>query len=207
MSCHEHSEELLHRYLDEEMSVAERTEFEDHLITCDQCRPKLQGLGTAIQSLERLEWGKAPAGFTEDVMAKLAHVAPPRRNWRVPIMKYSGLAAAILLVFGLGVSLATPNKFALQANHTDGLIVTDGKVIVPEGSEYTGDLVIQNGDIEVRGKVNGNVTALNGKVHLSRAAGADISGEVAEVDEAFEKIGYYLKELFAEFAQFAGNEK
>ncbi|TCP57862.1 anti-sigma factor RsiW [Tumebacillus sp. BK434] len=196
MSCQEHSEELLHRYLDEEMSVAERTDFEAHLAACERCLTHFTEVGSTIQRLEGGEWHKAPAGFTESVLAKLEHVAPPRRNWRVPIMKYSGIAAAVLLVFGLGASFATPEEFALQANHTDGLIITDGKVIVPEGSEYNGDLVIQNGDIEVRGKVNGNVTALNGQVHLARSAGADISGEVAEVDEAFEKIGYYLKEIF-----------
>lgn len=200
MSCQEKSEELLHRYLDEDMSVAERTDFEAHLAACEHCLTHFTELGSAIQSLEGADWHKAPAGFTESVLAKLDHVAPPRRNWRVPIMKYSGIAAAVLLVFGLGASFATPEEFALQANHTDGLIVTDGKVIVPEGSEYNGDLVIQNGDIEVRGKVNGNVTALNGQVHLARAVGADVSGEVAEVDQALEKVGYYLKELWREVA-------
>ncbi|MFD2170080.1 zf-HC2 domain-containing protein [Tumebacillus lipolyticus] len=199
MICQENNEELLHRYLDEELSVAERTELEAHVAACDKCLTHLKELGTVIQTLQGAEWHKAPSGFTEDLMAKLQQAKPPRRNWRVPIMKYSGIAAAVLLVFGLGVSIATPNQFALQADHTDGLIVADGKVIVPEGSEYNGNLVIQNGDIEVRGKVNGNVTALNGKVHLARAAGADISGEVSEVDEALEKFGYYVKELFSGF--------
>ncbi|ARU60401.1 hypothetical protein CBW65_04460 [Tumebacillus avium] len=198
MSCHENSEERLHQYLDEEMSAAERTEFEAHLAACEHCLAHFTELGSAIQSLEGADWHKAPPGITENVLGKLEHIAPPRRNWRVPFMKYSGIAAAVLLVFGLGASWATPEEFALQADHTDGLIVTDGKVIVPEGSEYNGDLVIQNGDIEVRGKVNGNVTALNGQVHLARVAGADISGEVAEVDEALEKVSYYLKDLFRE---------
>jgi anti-sigma factor RsiW len=198
------NEDRLHRYLEEEMSAAERKEFEAHLAACDACLTHLNELETALQVLKGAEWVKAPGDFTEQVMAKLQHAAPPGRNWRVPLMKYSGIAAAVLLVFGLGAAWATPDEFSLQADHTDGLIVADGKVIVPEGSEYNGDILIQNGDIEVRGKVNGNVTALNGKVHLARAAGADISGEVAEVDEALEKLRYYVKDLIEELT---GNGK
>nr|WP_236587713.1 zf-HC2 domain-containing protein [Tumebacillus amylolyticus] len=184
----------IHQYLDEELSGPQREEFEAHIATCAECQGELKAMGGAIQLLTKAEWVKAPAGFTENLMAQLNTMHPPKRNWRVPIMKYTGVAAAVLLVFGLGVSLTAPSKFALQADNTQGLVVADNKVIVPAGTEYNGDITIENGDVEVRGKVNGNVTALNGKVY--RTAGADISGETEEVDQAMEKIVFYAKRVW-----------
>ena len=179
----------MHRYLDEEMSVEERQEFEAHVTACSACREQLQMLGTGINLLINADWVKSPPGFTESLMAQLKQIDPPRRNWRVPAMKYTGIAAALLLVLGAGMMMATPDQFALQATDRSGLIVQNGKVIVPEGTQYNGDLLIQNGDVEVRGKVNGNVTAYNGRV--LRMAGADISGETQEVDQVMEKLVYY----------------
>jgi anti-sigma factor RsiW len=199
MSCHEPMDQRMHDYLDEELTTAQRTEFEAHLAACPECMAHLTEIGSAIQTVTRLEWVKAPGDFTESLLHKIGHDFPKRRNWRRKVMQYSGIAAAVVLVFGLGVSMATPDKFALQADNTQGIIVEDGKVIVPEGTAYNGDLVIQNGDIEVRGKVNGNVTALNGKIY--RAAGADISGETVVVDQAMEKIAYYAKHLWTQWTK------
>jgi len=198
VSC-EDMNERIHRYLDEELEGTERAELEAHIKECGGCLTHLQEMGLSVQLVTQAEWVKAPAGFTEALWAQLDVQYPPKRNWRVPVMKYSGIAASVLLVFGLGAMWATPDHFALQAKNTSGLVVADGKVIVPAGQEYTGDLVIQNGDVEVRGKVNGNVTALNGKIY--RAAGADISGEIEEVDEVIEKLFYYGKQLITEIAQ------
>lgn len=76
------------------------------------------------------------------------------------------------------------------------MIVENGKVIVPEGSEYQGDLVIQNGDVEVRGKVHGSVTAVGGNIYQS--ATADISGETVVVDEALDRMMFYAKRVWHE---------
>lgn len=199
MSCTEHYEELMHRYLDEEMDAAERERFEAHMASCPPCLTHFQLLGSAIQDAVQAEWLKAPPGFTENLLAKLDKEHPPRGNWRPQFMKYSGIAAAAVLVFGLGFSLATPDEFALTADNSQGLIVENGKVIVPEGSEYQGDLVIQNGDVEVRGRVNGSVTAVGG--HIYRSATADISGETVVVDEALERMMFYVKRAWHEISK------
>lgn len=196
MSCIQEMSERLHRYLDEEMTVTERQEYETHLAFCSTCMTQFTEVGVAIQKVSQVEWVKAPSGFTEQLMAQVEVTYPPKRNWRVPIVKYSGIAAAVLLVFGTGVMWAQPRGFSYQASHSSkGLVVADNKVIVPAGSVYNGDLTIQNGDVEVRGKVNGNVTALNGNVYVDRALGADISGETDEVNQELEKWVYYGKQL------------
>jgi anti-sigma factor RsiW len=196
VSCNQTYEELMHQYLDEELDAAGRKEFEAHMASCPQCLAHFQELGSAIQEVMQADWLKAPPGFTENLLARLEREHPPRRNWRPAFMKYAGVASAAVLVFGLGFSFASPDEFSLQANNTQGLIVENGKVIVPEGSEYLGDLVIQNGDVEVRGKVRGSVTALNG--HIYQSATADISGETVVVDEAMERLLFYAKRIWNE---------
>jgi hypothetical protein len=202
MSCQDERYEQIHRYLDEELSPEEAAEFKAHLTACAACRIDFEELHEAQRRLQHLEWVKAPHLFTESLLDRLdSSPIRKRRNWRVPLMKYSGIAAAAMLVLGTGIMVAQPNDFTLQAQNTSGLIVADGKVIVPEGSVYNGDLLIQNGDIEVRGKVNGNVTAYNGRVY--RAASADISGETAEVDQLLEKIVFYGKQLWTDVKAMA----
>jgi len=200
LSCHDRNDQI-HRYLDEEMDTQERIEFETHLASCRSCQHSLTELGQAIQHVTAAEWLKAPHMFTEDVLSQLQEISPQKRNWRVPFIKYTGIAAAAVLVLGMGMMAAAPDEFALQAKNTQGLIVEDGKVIIPEGSRYQGNLVVQNGDLEVRGDVNGNVTTVGGKIY--RAAGADISGEVDEVDEALEKLWYFGKQVWEDVTAWA----
>jgi len=201
MSCHDQRMLQMHRELDGDLSTEEQIELEQHLATCPSCRVTYAELRATVHALVRVEWVKAPVDFTESVLAQLGEMAPVKRNWRVPFIKYSGLAAAAVLVLGMGMWMATPEQFALEADDTRGLVVQDGKVIVPEGSEYNGDIVVQNGDLEVRGKVNGNVTALNGKIY--RTASANISGEIDEVDEALEKLWYFGKQVWNDVTAWA----
>jgi hypothetical protein len=182
--------------LDEEMAVSERQSFEDHLASCSACMTELKEYGFAIQKVTTVEWMKTPADFTESLMSQINATYPQRRNWQVPLMKYTGIAAAVLLVFGTGLMMAQPRGFSLQAKNPEKLQMAGNKVIVPAGSVYNGDITITNGELEVRGKVNGNVVALNSKVQVDRALGADISGETEEVDQALEKLVYYGKELW-----------
>jgi anti-sigma factor RsiW len=196
VNCTREMGEPIHRYLDEEMTVSERQEFEDHLASCSACMTDLRELGVAIQKVMTVEWMKAPADFTETLMQQISTTYPPKRNWQVPLVKYTGIAAAVLLVFGTGLMMAQPRGFSLQAKNPEKLQMAGAKVIVPAGSVYNGDITITNGELEVRGKVNGNVVALNSKVQVDRALGADISGETEEVDQALEKLVYYGKELW-----------
>jgi len=63
-------------------------------------------------------------------------------------------------------------------------------VIVPEGKTVKGDIVVKNGDIVVKGAVDGNITVINGKYMASTA---NVTGQIEEVDEVFEWLWYKIK--------------
>ena len=70
------------------------------------------------------------------------------------------------------------------------LVVEGQTVIVPEGEVVKGDIVVKNGDLLVEGEVDGNVTIINGQYMASSAV---VSGNIEEIDEAFEWLWYTIK--------------
>ena len=71
------------------------------------------------------------------------------------------------------------------------LSLEDHTVVVPEGEVVNGDLTVRNGDVKIEGKVTGNVTVINGKQYLASAG--NVTGEINEIDEAFEWLWYQIK--------------
>lgn len=73
----------------------------------------------------------------------------------------------------------------------EDLVVENGTVIVPEGKVIDGDITVKNGNLRIEGKVNGNVTIINGERYLASAG--DVTGDIEEINEVFEWIWYKMK--------------
>ena len=57
-----------------------------------------------------------------------------------------------------------------------------------------GDITIENGNLEIKGEVQGNVTVINGEILMASASKVD--GHTKEIDQFAEWIWYYLKNLW-----------
>jgi cytoskeletal protein CcmA (bactofilin family) len=75
------------------------------------------------------------------------------------------------------------------------LVVENNTVTVPEGETVEGDVTVKGGTINIEGKVEGNVTVINGEY---MASAGQVTGEVEEINEAFEWIWYQMKSLSKE---------
>lgn len=92
------------RYLDDDLSADERAWFGRHLRACAVCQAELALSESLFATLDSLEDVPAPATLAARVRARLAEPAAPRRAglpWAV-----AAIAAALLLVMGLGAGLA-----------------------------------------------------------------------------------------------------
>src|SRR5690606_21324492 len=111
-------------------------------------------------------------------------------------------AAAIFFVFMFtGLLSAFEQDSQLMVSNPEDLIIEDNLVIVPEGVTVQGDLVVQNGNLKIDGKVDRNVTLING--NLVEEQGLDssglmadvggVNGELKEVDRIFEWVWYNIQ--------------
>ena len=99
------------------------------------------------------------------------------------------LTSTIAFVKSAAVIEVPPN-FVEQVTKQPNLQVEGQTVIVPEGKTVKGDIVVKNGDIVVKGAVDGNITVINGKYMASTA---NVTGQIEEVDEVFEWLWYKIK--------------
>jgi anti-sigma factor RsiW len=189
--CPENIEDYMHDYLDDDISEEHSNMLMSHIAECDVCKNTFQELNKTVAFLQSNHI-TAPNGFTANVMRNL-----PKQSKRVKYIKWLQrnpvLIAASLFILLMGSTVFSywgeDEQFSFSK---DPNLVVDGQtVIVPDGKTVKGDLIVKNGDIKVEGKVNGNVTVINGDNYLAGAG--EVTGNIEEVDQLFEWIWFNIK--------------
>ena len=107
MTEHVRFNEDIAAYLLGALDENERTGFERHLATCDECREELERLRPAAEllpgSVEQIE---PPPGLKAALMAEVEPRKEPVRRpfFRRPVLRVALVAAAVGLLIGIGVS-------------------------------------------------------------------------------------------------------
>lgn len=197
MDCKQ-ANRYIHEYLDEEISRQQELQLEEHLIHCVDCKQRFQALQQTVAFVQSASHIYAPVNFTDRVLAAL-----PKESyghiWRQRMRRHPLLVAASLFLLLMTGSLASlwneGNQFQLTSNQLNKLQIDEltGKVIVPEDIVVNGDIVVRNADIDVKGQVNGSVTAIDGSIYLA-STGA-ITGEKEEIHQAVEWVWYHMKRI------------
>lgn len=112
-------QELIHEslaaYALDALDDSERRDFEEHLVTCEQCREELEGLRDAAAALAYIPEGPAPPPALRERVLRRVHddqrsnVVPLRRRFALPaVATFAVAAAAAAIVLGLwGSSLSS----------------------------------------------------------------------------------------------------
>lgn len=135
--------------------------------------------------------------FTQAIMGRL-----PKEKKTVGVNRWLKghpmLAAASLFVLLMTGSLfsswSTDSDFSVSKQ--PNLVVENNTVTVPRGETIQGDVTVKGGKINIEGKVEGNVTVINGEKYMASAG--QVTGDVEEINEAFEWIWYQMKSLSKE---------
>lgn len=194
MKCQADVVEKIHLYMDGELNEEEEKEVKEHLHECSECMKHYQELEKAVALVKSTSHIQAPDKFTEMVMNSL-----PREKRTVSINRWFKnhplLVAASLFVLLMTGSLFSSyqedNKFSVTKH--ENVIVENHTVIVPEGETVKGDIVVRNGDIKIEGKVEGDVTVINGNQYLASAG--QVTGNIEEINQVFEWLWYEIKSI------------
>lgn len=207
MKCNPEAVQLMHKYLDGELTKIEEMQLKMHLEDCEVCQQHFHELKrtiTLIQSAEHLE---APANFTTNVMKNL-----PTEKKRIRYLRWFKMhpmltAAAIFFVLMFtGVLSSWDQGNELVVSKQDNLVIEGDTVIVPKGEIVEGDLLVKNGNLIIYGTVDGNVTLVNGKlIEGNPLDGSGLMASVGEVNGEFETINQIFDWVWYKTKNFARN--
>jgi anti-sigma factor RsiW len=197
MSCSSEFVQLLHKYMDHELSSDEEKKVKEHLQSCKECYQHFHELEKALALVQSTSHIEAPKDFTQAVMNSL----PKEKktvSWNRWLKGHPLLAAAslfLLLMTGSLFSAWSEDQHFSVSKHSN-LVVENSKVTVPEGEVVKGDVTVKNGTLIIEGTIEGDVTVINGEKYLASAG--HVTGEIEEVDEMFEWLWYHIKSLSQE---------
>lgn len=197
-ACPENVLHLMDDYLDGDISQNDERQLREHLESCSDCRKLYQELSKTIAFVQSASHIQAPADFVQKTMARL-----PKEKQRAGVQRWFRrhpmLAAAALFCVLMSAALFTNFNDDQQFAFTKqpNLVVEGQTVVVPEGEKVVGDLTVRNGDLRVEGELEGDVTIVNGQYMASSGV---ITGEIEEIDQAFEWLWYTIKNGFKDAA-------
>ncbi|QGQ44038.1 anti-sigma factor family protein [Metabacillus sediminilitoris] len=194
MSCSSEFVQLLHKYMDHEVTSEEEKKIKEHLQTCKECYQHFHELEKTVALVKSTSHIEAPIDFTKAVMDKL----PKEKrtvSWKRWFKGHPLLAAASMFVLLMTGSLfsAWNEDQDFSVSKQSNLVVENSKVTVPKGEVVKGDVTVKNGELIIEGTIQGDVTVINGDNYLAQAG--QVTGEIEEVDELFEWLWYHIKSI------------
>jgi anti-sigma factor RsiW len=188
---------LIHEYLDGELERDRSAQLRLHLTDCTACTSRFRAYERTEALVRVLEKPEPPKDFTASIMAALPPVRS-NRSWSRWLRRHPAAAtAAAFLIIMVSSFLSLWNQgtqLAVRGDDLDGIVVEEGRVIIPSDATMEGDLVVENGTVQVDGDLRGNLVVIEG--HVALASTAHISGQITQVDQAMDWIWFKISELF-----------
>jgi len=205
--------EVIHQYLDGELENNQYQQLQHHLQQCESCMKTYDQLERtdamsrfALQSpMPVIQRSEADVNhLRHSILAQLPKKQTNRSKARFVrwLYRYPGLTAAavflIVMIISLSASWDQDAQLIISGSQQDlqHVVINGNTVIVPEGVELSGDLVVENGIVEVKGAVSGNVTVIDGQMVL--ASTGHIAGQSKVIDQALDWFWYKVTSSFSE---------
>ncbi|WP_079525227.1 anti-sigma factor family protein [Halobacillus hunanensis] len=216
MNCNKEAVALMHKYLDGDLLKEDERRLRDHLQGCTACQAHFHELKRSITLVKNAGPITAPSNFTSNVMSSLPK-EKKRKNYVRWLQRHPIITAAavfFILMFS-GIFSAWNQDQQVTVSKQDDLVIRDNTVIVPEGVTVEGDLVVRNGDLKIDGKINGDITLINGdmvteseldEITNGKKYQAYVSGEIHEVNQVFEWVWYHVKKFTTELLSLESEE-
>lgn len=195
----------MHDYLDGELSAGEAQRMRAHLLECERCNERFEQL----QRTEALAFGlmnhcsvkcTVDANLHQQIMQKIqirrARAAALLRSIRRhPIVSVASVVA-VIMISGYVVMWHQDKQFTVSGQDLAHVIITGNTVIVPEGTRIAGGLLVEHGQANVLGEVEGDVIVVDGQ--LVKGTEAHVSGKTEQIDRMVDWFWYRFKNTLKE---------
>jgi hypothetical protein len=201
MNCKEALPKI-HDYLDDMLDGSEASGLKKHLLACPDCSDRFRKLEHTEALVRSLPRGPVPVGITQRVMLSLP--ARKKRNaWSSWVKRHPAVSAAsvfFLVMLGSFLSIWNQDQELMVKGSDLQDVVIEGKTVyIPPGRTVNGNLMVRGGDIKVDGVLNGNLVVIDGSLNM--ASTAKISGQIKQIDQAFEWFWYQVNDVLGKMAK------
>jgi len=192
----------MHDYLDGDLSREEIIQLRQHLRECPSCYAHYEALERTDALVKCQPIEKAPEDLADRVMKALPS---PRRPaaWTSWVRRHPAMSAAALFIVVMLSSFVSmwnqSQELSVSGPDLEHVVIQGKKVIVPEGQKVTGDLTVVNGDVQVLGDLEGNLTVIDGNLS-PLASTAHIAGQIKTIDRAVDWVWYKVSSYFGTLA-------
>ncbi|MBD7970617.1 zf-HC2 domain-containing protein [Paenibacillus gallinarum] len=200
MDCNEITS-LMHEYLDDELSTAQKKGLENHLSMCPDCRMLFKELEQTDMLLYAMKH-YSPSASDELTDRIMSAVPQPKKQqpWLKWVKRHPAFtAAAVFLLVMLSSTLSfwdQSDQLIVKGSDLDQIVIEGNNVIIPEGKSINGDLTVENGTAQIYGNVEGNLTVIDGSYNM-QASTAHVSGQIKSIDQALDWIWYKVTNIMS----------
>lgn len=188
--------DLMHEYLDD-INKKPNNDFEKHINNCKNCNLYYRELKMTENALKQEIHADYSNDIVENVLIKIS-AKKNKSKIKIYSRKYPAVFAASIFLVLFSISmisyLVPSDELKIVSDSSQEFIVSGNEVIIPVGEDIQGDILIENGILNIQGEVNGNVTVVNGE--LLMASANNIDGNTNQIDQFFELLWYRIKSLW-----------
>lgn len=195
---------MMHDYLDNDLPEDQALALRSHLETCTSCTLMLREFEQTDMLLMAKMKGALPS-TSDDVLERIMSELPRQRRkqpWITWIQKHPAMtAAAMFLLVMLFSALSvwrSDNQLIVKGEDLDKVQIQGHTVIVPQGTEVAGNLTVENGNTQVYGNIDGNLTVIDGSLY--QASTAKIAGDAKTIDQALDWLWYRITDTLTQVA-------
>ena len=192
---------LMHDFVDGDLDKDHAAQLHEHIAVCNQCRIHLHQLEKTDAFIRVMPTIQAPEGLTSKIMEALPK-QKKHKAWFKWVKTHPAISVAtIFLMVMMSSFLSLWNQetdLMVRGSDLENVVIKGNTVVVPAGRTVNGDLVVENGQIEVGGEVKGNLVIIDGKVNL--ASTAHISGEIKQINQALDWFWYKVMHTYSVLA-------
>jgi anti-sigma factor RsiW len=201
----------IHDYLDDDLPRGDIGKLKEHLLVCENCRARFKQLEQTeayaqAAMHEEISAASVSKGYSSGALKyRIMKQLPAKRRsqtWTRWVRNHPAVAVAAVFALVMMSSFFTmwkqDTELVVRGADLGHVVIEGHTVTIPEGTQYNGDLTVENGKTEVYGKVNGNLTVIDGSVNL--ASTAKIVGEERTINQALDWIWYKVTRTVSDLA-------